>query len=48
MRQIICEKAKQLFEELGAKALSTNTILLVHIFFYFVLHFSSFTDGVGW
>ena len=29
---IIIEKAKQLFEELGAKAPCTNTILLVHIF----------------
>jgi len=30
---IICEKAKQMFEELGAKAPSTSTILFVHLHF---------------
>jgi hypothetical protein len=30
---VICEKAKQLFEELSPKAPSTSTILIVHLFF---------------
>ena len=29
---IICEKAKQLFEELSPKAPSTSTILILHLF----------------
>ena len=39
---IICEKAKQMFEELGAKAPSTSTILFVHLYFLFCITFFLF------
>ena len=44
----ICDKAKQLMEELGAKAPSTSTILFLYLSYFYFNIFSCLNGCVGW